>query len=82
MSVTEDRLRELSAQIERNERKLSALLRPPSIEDSNEIAKAWGRWDSLYQSLGDQAPQAYPGENPFVFPLKHEISREYHHENQ
>jgi hypothetical protein len=67
MSVTEDRLRELSAQIERNERKLSALLRPPSIDDGNEIAKAWGRWDSLYQSLGDQTPAAYPGENPRAY---------------
>ena len=39
----------------------------PSIEDANEIAKAWTRWDSLYQMHGEQTPQAYPGEKPRAY---------------
>ena len=67
MSVTEDKLRELRAQIERNERQLSAMTTTRSSADGDEIAKAWGRWDGLYQALGDQTPQAYPGEKPRAY---------------
>jgi hypothetical protein len=67
MSVTEDKLRDLRAQIERNERKLSAMTATPSIADANEIGEAWTRWDSLYQALGDQTPRAYPGEKPRAY---------------
>jgi len=67
MSVTEDKLRDLRAQIERNERQLSAMKATPSIADANEIDKAWSRWDSLYQSLGDQTPRPAPGEKPRAY---------------
>jgi hypothetical protein len=48
-------------------RRLDAMNVQPSIDDSNEIAKAWARWDSLYQMLGDQTPRAYPGEAPRAY---------------
>ena len=48
-------------------KRLDAMNVQPSIEDSNEIAKAWSRWDSLYQMLNEQTPRAYPGEKPRAY---------------
>ncbi len=62
-----DSVTAMQALIKRQGEQLAALTAQPSIEDSNEIAKAWSRWDSLYQSLGDQTPQAYPGEKPRAY---------------
>jgi hypothetical protein len=58
---------ELEATIKRQGAQIAAMTATPSIADANEIAKAWTRWDSLYQSLGDQTPRSYPGEKPRAY---------------
>jgi hypothetical protein len=55
------------ALIKRQGEQIAAMTAQPSIEDANEIAKAWTRWDSLYQMHGEQTPQAYPGEKPRAY---------------
>jgi hypothetical protein len=55
--------RELRA-LRRNQ---EALTKPLTIEDRNAIAAAHTRADSLYQMLGEQAPQHYPGDSPIAF---------------
>ena len=57
----------LQATLKRQAEQIAAMTAQPSIEDSNEIAKAWGRWDSLYQMLGEQTPRNYPGEKPRAY---------------
>jgi hypothetical protein len=57
----------MEARLKRQDEQLAAMTAQPSIEDSNEIAKAWGRWDSLYQMLNEQTPRAYPGEKPRAY---------------
>jgi hypothetical protein len=58
---------ELEATIKRQGAQIAAMTAQPSIDDSNEIAKAWARWDSLYQMHGEQTPRAYPGEKPRAY---------------
>ena len=57
----------LQATLKRQAEQIAAMTAQPSIGDSNEIAKAWGRWDSLYQMLGEQTPRNYPGEKPRAY---------------
>lgn len=56
-----------SAQIASLTAQLAALNRQPTIEDSNEIAKAFHRADAAYQMLGEQAPKPLPGEMPMAY---------------
>jgi hypothetical protein len=58
---------ELEAIVKRQGAQIAAMTATPPIADANEIAKAWGRWDSLYQAHGDQAPRSYPGEKPRAY---------------
>ena len=48
-------------------KRLKAANQPLSFADRDEIAKAWNRADRVYQMLGDQAPQAIPGETPIAY---------------
>ena len=57
----------LQASHDRMAAQITAMTAQPTVEDSNEIAKAWGRWDSLYQMLGEQTPRNYPGEKPRAY---------------
>lgn len=57
----------MQATLDRQAAQIAAMTAQPSIADANAIAAAWGRWDSLYQALGDQTPQAYPGEKPRAY---------------
>ena len=41
--------------------------KPLTMEQRDELAKAFHRYDSLYQMLGDEAPHPLPGETPIAF---------------
>jgi hypothetical protein len=58
---------ELKAIVQAQGAQLAALTAQPTIDESNEMAKIWGRWDSLYQMLNEPAPRAYPGEKPRAY---------------
>ena len=53
----------MQAEIDR----LKAANRPLTMAERDEIAKAFHRADKAYQSLGDQTPQAIPGESPIAY---------------
>jgi hypothetical protein len=66
---------ELRALIAKQGEQLATLTAQPTIEDSNLISAHWHKWDPLYQSLGDTAPRAHPGEKPrsYLRRLAHNI---------
>ena len=53
----------MQAEIDR----LKAANRPLTMAERDDIAKAFHRADKAYQSLGDQTPQAIPGESPIAY---------------
>jgi hypothetical protein len=65
--VLVDSVKTMQATLERQAAQIAAMTAQPTIADANEIAAAWGRWDSLYQMHGEQTPAAYPGEKPRAY---------------
>jgi hypothetical protein len=63
----DSKLADLEARFKRQSEQIDAMHATPSIEDANELATIWGRWDSLYQMLGEPSKRAYPGEKPRAF---------------
>jgi len=57
----------LRAKVDTLESQIAALSRPPSIEDTDSIAKAFHRADHVFQALGEQTPPAMPGERPIAY---------------
>jgi hypothetical protein len=62
-----DSVKTMQATLDRQAAQIAAMTAQPTIADANEIAAAWGRWDSLYQMHGEQTPAAYPGEKPRAY---------------
>ncbi len=62
-----DASRKDSARIAQLESTIASLSKQPTIDDRNEIAKAYHRADSAYQMLGEQAPHALHGETPRAY---------------
>jgi len=60
-------VKELQTQVQDLQGRLSRAERQPTMEDRNEIAKAFHRADTVYQMLGDHTPQAIPGESPSAY---------------
>jgi hypothetical protein len=60
LEATNKRFSEMASQ-------LAALSRPPSIEDTDAIAKSFHRADALFQMLGEKTPTAMPGEKPIAY---------------
>jgi hypothetical protein len=67
MELHDSKLADLEARFKRQSEQIDAMHATPSIEDANELATIWGRWDSLYQMLGEPSKRAYPGEKPRAF---------------
>jgi hypothetical protein len=55
------------AEFEKMQRTVNALAKPQSMEDRDEIAKAFHRADHAYQMLGERAPQSIAGETPIAY---------------
>lgn len=67
MELHDSKLADLEARFKRQSEQIDAMHATPTIEDANELATIWGRWDSLYQMLGEPSKRAYPGEKPRAF---------------